>query len=133
MSLAAFFAQNGSAVESQCSFSSVTCVHILNNDLGRKGQFSCLIVHVCLQESNKRTAIWCDNRNLHRFISAKIRHFCGHNFIWKRNECMPLALIFHHLVHDHFEGSPGDFPHHKGTRILHTPPLPRKTLMSLMW
>ena len=26
----------------------------LNNDLGRKGQFSCLIVHVCLQESNRK-------------------------------------------------------------------------------
>ena len=43
----------------------------------------------------KRTAIWCDNRNLHRFISAKIRQFCGHNIIWKRNEC---TLIFHHLL-----------------------------------
>ena len=44
------------------------------------------------------TAIGCDNRNWHRFISAKIRHFCGHNFIWKINECMPLALFFHHLL-----------------------------------
>ena len=26
----------------------------LINDLGRKGQFSCLIVHVCLQESNRK-------------------------------------------------------------------------------
>ena len=34
---------------------------------------------------------------------------------------------------DHFEGGLGDFPHQEGTRILQTPPLPRKTLMSLMW
>ena len=33
---------------------------------------------------------------------------------------------------DHFEGGLGDFPYQEGTRILHTPPLPRKTLMSLM-
>ena len=25
-----------------------------NNDLGRKGQFYCLIVHVCLQGSNRK-------------------------------------------------------------------------------
>ena len=25
-----------------------------NNDFGKKGQFSCLIVHVCLQESNRK-------------------------------------------------------------------------------
>ena len=54
-----------------------------------------------------------------QFISTKIRHFCGHNFIWKRNECMPLTLIFHHLLITLRVAC-------QGTRILCTPPLPKR-------
>ena len=57
MSLAAFFLHKMAPQLSHNAVSLQSPVFTssrLNNDLGRKGQFSCLIVHVCLQESNRK-------------------------------------------------------------------------------
>ena len=97
-----------------------------NNDFERKGQYflsDCSCVSPRVQY--KRTAILCDSRNLCRFISAKIRHL---NLEQKRMH----AISFNFPSScDHFEGGLEDFPHQEGTRILYTPPLPSKTLLSL--
>jgi len=65
-------------------------------------------------------AIWCDSRNFHRFTSAKVPAFPsevhGHNFIWRRKECMPFHFftIFGSLYGG---GSLRDFVTRKDTKI----------------
>ena len=71
-----------------------------SSDFGKKVQFSCLIVHVCLL--------------------VRV-----HNFIWKRKECHACHYTSFNFSSsfDHLEGGLGDFPYQESTRILH--PLPR--------
>ena len=98
MSLVAFFFLHKMALQlihhSVSLQSPVFTFSTSNNDFRRKGQFSFLIVHVYLQESNRKGYQFGVTEELVQVHISKNKTFLWTQFYLERNECMPLALIF---------------------------------------